>query len=414
MTGKKCVTLFGGMSRESIAQAKVESEKQEEEAPASPDDVALQAVEQQKMEENNQRGQKWKNKQGPTPLDLGQGEIANCYFMAALSALAEEPDRVTSLFANSKMTPSGQYNVVLFVDGTWQTYTVDDQFYVNNETNKPMFANSKGSSKLWPLLLEKAYCKAKFGGDWDKFGSGGQPYEVLHALTGLQTGLVSTSGLTRTFTDDDLYEILKETIVDNDNGMACASVESLPFLSNIVFPAIVYNMVVSVCVNPCAAVCRKSVPICFDCLFSLYTVAKETANCFFTLVCCPVWDCYSICTMLWNLKMTGLVATHAYSILDVATVPVGCCCGLGSGTLSGEVRIVKLRNPWGTGEWKGAFSDTSCCWNEEASNQVKLVAADDGAFWMRLGDFRRYFSRVSVSPYRLEMQQRKSTAASEQ
>jgi hypothetical protein len=46
----------------------------------------------------------------------------------------------------------------------------------------------------------------------------------------------------------------------------------------------------------------------------------------------------------------GLIMGHAYSLLAVAEVK------LGDGK---SVRLVKLRNPWGKGEWTGAWSDNS-------------------------------------------------------
>lgn len=46
----------------------------------------------------------------------------------------------------------------------------------------------------------------------------------------------------------------------------------------------------------------------------------------------------------------GLVAGHAYAIIDVRM------------TNDRKYRLIKLRNPWGFWEWKGAFSDRSSKW----------------------------------------------------
>jgi len=100
--------------------------------------------------------------------------------------------------------------------------------------------------------------------------------------------------------------------------------------------------------------------------------------------------------MAYNKMRTGLVATHAYSVLNVKEVT---SCVVPCST----VRIVQLRNPWGTGEWHGAFSDHSCYWSEEAKEACQLEAADDGAFWMSLADFRRYFAFISVAPFHVEL-----------
>jgi len=46
---------------------------------------------------------------------------------------------------------------------------------------------------------------------------------------------------------------------------------------------------------------------------------------------------------------TGIISGHAYGILDVKQVSTG-------------DRLVQIRNPWGSGEWKGRWSDNSRVW----------------------------------------------------
>ena len=53
------------------------------------------------------------------------------------------------------------------------------------------------------------------------------------------------------------------------------------------------------------------------------------------------------------------------------------------------VRLVKLRNPWGSGEWNGDWSDQSPLWTEELRSQVGFDGSrDDGIFWMDFNDFK--------------------------
>jgi len=70
----------------------------------------------------------------------------------------------------------------------------------------------------------------------------------------------------------------------------------------------------------------------------------------------------------------GLVTGHAYSILSDHTV-----------TLSNgkSVDLVRIRNPWGTGEWKGDWGDSSKLWTPDLKVQIpnnELSFGDDGAF----------------------------------
>ena len=73
----------------------------------------------------------------------------------------------------------------------------------------------------------------------------------------------------------------------------------------------------------------------------------------------------------------GLVAHHAYSYLDLLSIE--------SGDLKGQY-LVQLRNPWGHGEWDGAWSDNSHLWDEhpDVKAQCHLQKRDDGEFWMHL------------------------------
>jgi hypothetical protein len=47
-------------------------------------------------------------------------------------------------------------------------------------------------------------------------------------------------------------------------------------------------------------------------------------------------------------------------------------------------RLLRLRNPWGRGEWSGAWSDGSAEWTEELQTILDYDFADDGTFWMEV------------------------------
>lgn len=70
---------------------------------------------------------------------------------------------------------------------------------------------------------------------------------------------------------------------------------------------------------------------------------------------------------------------HAYSIMEAKEI-------------KGQ-RLVKLRNPWGEGEWKGAWSDGSEQWTPEWMTLLNHRFGDDGMFWISYEDLlRRYQS----------------------
>ena len=70
---------------------------------------------------------------------------------------------------------------------------------------------------------------------------------------------------------------------------------------------------------------------------------------------------------------------HAYSVVAVKEID--------------GFKLVKLRNPWGSFEWKGNWSDNSPLWRQypKVAKAVDFAAADDGMFWMDFKDFSQYY-----------------------
>ena len=83
-------------------------------------------------------------------------------------------------------------------------------------------------------------------------------------------------------------------------------------------------------------------------------------------------------------RRQGVVYGHAYTVLDAQRA--GTAMGLG---LDKGYEMVKIRNPWGYGEWKGDWSDGSSKWSEHPLMASELGKEDknDGTFWMSMDDF---------------------------
>ncbi|XP_074654273.1 calpain-B-like isoform X2 [Tubulanus polymorphus] len=95
------------------------------------------------------------------------------------------------------------------------------------------------------------------------------------------------------------------------------------------------------------------------------------------------------------LLPNGLYAGHAYSITGMATV---------TDNAGERTRLIRCRNPWGRGEYKGAFSDSSTAWDsipDEEKEKLHLVDREDGEFWMPFEDWKESFTScemVHLSP----------------
>ena len=78
----------------------------------------------------------------------------------------------------------------------------------------------------------------------------------------------------------------------------------------------------------------------------------------------------------------GLVNNHAYTLSSVKEYDYQ----------GQNIRLVRLRNPWGYKEWFGDWSDNSSLWDDELKKVFNLVSADDGAFYISIEDFLKFFS----------------------
>lgn len=83
----------------------------------------------------------------------------------------------------------------------------------------------------------------------------------------------------------------------------------------------------------------------------------------------------------------GILGNHAYTITGAEKVPVD----------GAEVKLFRVRNPWGCREWEGPWSDGSSEWDAIDEQQLREsghLAKDDGEFWMSEEHFMECFSGV--------------------
>lgn len=63
---------------------------------------------------------------------------------------------------------------------------------------------------------------------------------------------------------------------------------------------------------------------------------------------------------------SGLCGNHAYSLLAAyALVGSGSGYRLAQEGEKADLRLVKIRNPWGKGEWSGEWSDSDSKWTPQ-------------------------------------------------
>ena len=63
-----------------------------------------------------------------TPTDINQGYCGNCYFLSALSSMAEIPQRVKNIFITKDINDAGCYAMNFWINGEYREVVVDDHF----------------------------------------------------------------------------------------------------------------------------------------------------------------------------------------------------------------------------------------------------------------------------------------------
>ncbi|MEQ2297959.1 hypothetical protein AMECASPLE_000184, partial [Ameca splendens] len=101
--------------------------------------------------------------------------------------------------------------------------------------------------------------------------------------------------------------------------------------------------------------------------------------------------------MVESVLDCGLIRGHAYGITAVRKVRLGENLLRTGGT--SRLFMVRMRNPWGTTDWKGAWSQGSEQWQQLSRaerEKMRIVVRDVGEFWMDFQDFCCYFTDVVV------------------
>jgi len=87
----------------------------------------------------------------------------------------------------------------------------------------------------------------------------------------------------------------------------------------------------------------------------------------------------------------GLIAGHAYSINGYKK-----CDFADLDDPYRDAVLVKLRNPWGHGEWTGQWSDNDPIWNTPGLKEyMGQTDKEDGMFWMDIDDFGKSFTTIT-------------------
>lgn len=143
-------------------------------------------------------------------FDPVQGALGDCYFIAALSAVAWSRPYV--IMQRSRATGAAAASFVDRIDfysGGLKTMEVSERVPLVTSTNAWIYARSSEAGEIWPAVYEKAFAKWKTNDATDEpnYGpiAGGWPVQATTELTNL-TGVTKTCSA---LSEDDIWTAVR-------------------------------------------------------------------------------------------------------------------------------------------------------------------------------------------------------------
>ena len=323
--------------------------------------------------------------------DVIQGCLGDCWFISALSVIATKDYLLRGEFSDdilsdkkidaeeSVMLSTGIYPPIFhsfrkkgifcfrfFKDFKWRYVLVDNRLPCNkiyNENQIPtlLYGQCRARNEFWVPLIEKAY--AKLHGSYRALVSGF-----------IDDGLVDLTGLTS-----------KKMIIEDDLSKNRQKADEL-------WDILLQNSTLTFNEGKQKTSGGKLVSAKF------FTRNK-------TMMGCSVESKGNSAEMevVLHNRHTGVLAGHAYSILDVFEIPKP------RGKKRKTSRLLRIRNPWGRKEWNGKWSDDSVETKQnkerieqklnekyKGTNEKINLSQEDGTFLMCFSDFRQIFNKLFI------------------
>ncbi|KAG9470601.1 hypothetical protein GDO78_017219 [Eleutherodactylus coqui] len=271
---------------------------------------------------------------GISAHDLHQGQVGNCWFVAACSSLASREPLWQKVIPNWKEQEwnsekpenyAGIFHFHFWRFGQWVDVVIDDR--LPTIRNELIYCHSNDQNELWCALVEKAY--AKLVGCYEAL-DGGNTADALVDFTGGVSEPIELSEGDYINDDNKRNELFERVLkVHTRGGLISCSIKA--------------------------------------------TTAEDMEA---RLAC-------------------GLVKGHAYAVTDVRKVRLG--HGLLAFFKSEKLDMIRMRNPWGEREWNGPWSDSSEEWQKVSKSErekLGVTVEDDGEFWMTFEDFCKYYTDI--------------------
>ncbi|XP_055625913.1 calpain-B-like isoform X2 [Toxorhynchites rutilus septentrionalis] len=152
-------------------------------------------------------------------FDVNQGELGDCWLLAAAANLTQEPHMFTRVVPEDNsftVDYAGIFHFTFWRFGHWYDVVIDDRLPTHQ--GRLVYMRSSEKNEFWSALLEKAYAKL--------FGS----YEALRGGSASEAMIDFTGGISETYdmkeAPKDLFQIIEKGF--NNHAMFACSLEPDP------------------------------------------------------------------------------------------------------------------------------------------------------------------------------------------
>ncbi|PHH59509.1 hypothetical protein CDD81_3149 [Ophiocordyceps australis] len=271
---------------------------------------------------------------GPTANDVRQGRDGDCWLMAALCTLSNKKGLIERLCVAYDQEV-GVYGFVFHRDGEWISEIVDDFLYLTKSDYDESYTDRVLFDELERVNAEEAYRRiyqSNSGALY--FAQCEHPQETWLPLL------------------EKCYAKAHGDYAAIEGGFGGEGIEDLT-------GGVTSEMYISDILDKEYFWKEELLKVNKDFLFGCST---------------GVWG-----SSKWG-ERKGIMELHSYSVQKAVEI-------------EGK-RLVRLKNPWGKGEWKGAWSDGSKEWTAEWLAKLEHRFGDDGDFWISYQDLLRKFQAI--------------------
>ncbi|KAG9054724.1 hypothetical protein FS842_004317 [Serendipita sp. 407] len=287
----------------------------------------------------------WENPQffisGTDSSDVEQGSLGDCWFLSALASVASISGLLEKICVE-RDEAVGVYGFIFFRDNTWVDVIIDDQLFVQ-------------IPKFESLTLDE---QKLYHGDHDVYNSIARKGNKT-----LYFARSKTEGETWVPLIEKAYAKLHGSYGSLSGGFAMEAIEDLT-----------------------GGVCKQMPFVDILDPNRFWDELSSNNHSRSKLYGCALTGVDNVRSFDTARRVHGLVTNHAYTVLKAVEY-------------KGK-RFVVVRNPWGTGEWRGRWSDGAKEWTQEWTPALQVLGhkfGDDGQFVMEFTDFLKHWTTLDCT-----------------